>query len=149
MWCQRDISIACYLLRCLCFIHQFHVLVFLHMKSIFPSWSLNRLYGEFIYIYAKVKNLEDKTMDGSNTVKTIVNIGMIRSSIVIRRTSRKLENSFATANFASARAQLSKLERQRVLPPNCGQIMKKTTVHLSQLPNSLPNLNFAQHFLFQ
>ena len=67
---------------------------------------------------------------------------------MIRRASAKLENSFVTANFASARAQLSKLERQRVVPPNCGQIMKKKkTVHLSQVPNSPPNLNFAQHFL--
>ena len=44
---------------------------------------------------------------------------------MIRRASAKFENSFVTTNFASARAQLSKLERQRVLPPNCGQIMKK------------------------
>ena len=73
-----------------------------------------------------------------------------RYSLMIRRASAKLENSFVTANFASARAQLSKLERQRVVPPNCGQIMKKKkTVHLSQVPNSPPNLNFARHFLFQ
>ena len=45
--------------------------------------------------------------------------------IVRRQVSAKLEISFATANFASAQAQLSKLERQRALPPNCGQIMKK------------------------
>ena len=46
---------------------------------------------------------------------------------MIRRASAKLENSFVTANFASARAQLSKLECQWALPPNCatGQIMKK------------------------
>ena len=49
---------------------------------------------------------------------------------MIRRASAKLENSFVTANFASARAQLSKLERQRVLPPNCGQIMKKKQLFL-------------------
>ena len=58
--------------------------------------------------------------------------------------------AFVTANLASARAQLSKLEHQRVLPPNCGQIMKKTTpVHLSQLPDNPSNFSFAQHFLFQ
>ena len=44
--------------------------------------------------------------------------------LVIRRASAKLENLFVTANFVSARAQLSKLERQQALPPNCGQIMK-------------------------
>ena len=66
-----------------------------------------------------------------------------RYIVVIRRVSAKLENSFVTANFASTRAQLSKLERQRVLPPNCDQIMNKTTiVHLSQLPNNPPNLTF-------
>ena len=76
-------------------------------------------------------------------------IGLCDSSLVMRRASANLENSFVTANFASARAQLSKLERQRVLPPNCGQIMKKTTtVHLSQLHDNPPNFSFAQHFLF-
>ena len=54
---------------------------------------------------------------------------------VIRRASAKLENLFVTDNFASARAQLSKLKRQRVLPPNCGQIMKKQQLFI--LPNSL------------
>ena len=58
-------------------------------------------------------------------------------SLMIWRASAKLENSFITANFASARAQLSKLERQRVIPPNCGQIMKKK--HLFIFPNSLTN----------
>ena len=53
----------------------------------------------------------------------------------MRQASAKLENLFVTANFASARAQLSKLERQRVLPPNCGQIIKKK--HLFIFPNSL------------
>ena len=55
--------------------------------------------------------------------------------LVIRRASAKLEDSFVAANFVRARAQLSKLERQRVLPPNCGKIMKKQqlTAHLSQL----------------
>ena len=48
-----------------------------------------------------------------------------RCLLVIRRASTKLENSFVTANFASARAQLSKLERQRALLQNCGQIMNK------------------------
>ena len=55
--------------------------------------------------------------------------------LMIRRASAKLENSFVTANFSSARAQLSKLERQRVLPPNCGQIMKKQQLFI--FPNSL------------
>ena len=54
---------------------------------------------------------------------------------MIRRASAKLENSFVTANFASAWAQLSQLERQRVLPPNCGQIMKKQQLFI--FPNSL------------
>ena len=54
--------------------------------------------------------------------------------LVIWRASAKLENSFVRANFASARAQLSKLEWQRVLPPNCGQTMKK---QLFTFPNSL------------
>ena len=45
--------------------------------------------------------------------------------LVIRWASAKLENSFVTANCASAPAQLSKLEGQRALPPNYGQIMKK------------------------
>ena len=57
------------------------------------------------------------------------------SWVVIRRASAKLENTFVTANFASARAQLSKLERQRVLPPNCDQIMKKKQLFI--FPNSL------------
>ena len=69
--------------------------------------------------------------------------------IVIRRTSSELKNSFVTANFASARAQLSKLEHQRVLPPNCGPIMKKTTtVHLSQLPNSPQTSTLHNTFYF-
>ena len=55
--------------------------------------------------------------------------------VVTRRASAKLENSFVTANFASARAQLSKLECQRVLPQNCGQIMKKQQLFI--FPNSL------------
>ena len=77
-------------------------------------------------------------------------IWKITKLLVIRRSSWKLKNSFVTANLVSARAQLSKLEHQRVLPPNCGQIMKKTTpVHLSQLPDNPPNFSFAQHFLFQ
>ena len=54
---------------------------------------------------------------------------------MIWRASWKLENSFVTANLASARAQLSKLEHQRVLPPNCGQIMKKQQLFI--FPNSL------------
>ena len=55
---------------------------------------------------------------------------------MIRRASAKLENSFVTANFVRAWAQLelSKLERQQALPPNCGQIMKK---QLFIFPNSL------------
>ena len=56
-------------------------------------------------------------------------------SIVIRRASAKLENSFITANFASARAQLSKLERQQALPQNCGQIMNKQQLFI--FPKSL------------
>ena len=60
---------------------------------------------------------------------------LVKYTLVIRRSSRKLENSFVTANLASARAQLSKLEHQRVLPPNCGQIIKKQ--HLFIFPNSL------------
>ena len=68
---------------------------------------------------------------------------------MIRRSSRKLENSFVTANLASARAQLSKLEHQRVLPPNCGQIMKKTTpVHLSQLLDNPPTSALHNTFYF-
>ena len=55
--------------------------------------------------------------------------------LVIRQASAKLENSFITANLASARAQLPKLERQWVLSPNCGQIMKKKK--LFTIPNSL------------
>ena len=55
--------------------------------------------------------------------------------IVIRRASAKLENSFVTANFASARAQLSKLERQRALLQNCGQIINKQQLFI--FPNSL------------
>ena len=52
-----------------------------------------------------------------------------------RRASPKLENSFVTANFASARAQLSKLERQRALLQNCGQIINKQQLFI--FPNSL------------
>ena len=55
--------------------------------------------------------------------------------LVIRRASAKLENSFVTANFASARAQLSKLERQRALLQNCGQIINKQQLFI--FPNSL------------
>ena len=55
--------------------------------------------------------------------------------LVIRWASAKLENSFVTANFASARAQLSKLERQRALLQNCGQIMNKQQLFI--FPNSL------------
>ena len=55
--------------------------------------------------------------------------------LVIRRASAKLENSFVTANFASARAPLSMLERQRILSPNCGQSMKKKKLFI--FPNSL------------
>ena len=54
---------------------------------------------------------------------------------MIRRASAKLENSFVTANFASARAQLSKLERQRALLQNCGQIINKQQLFI--FPNSL------------
>ena len=54
---------------------------------------------------------------------------------MIRRASRKLENSFVRANLASARAQMSKLEHQRVLSPNCGQIMKKQQLFI--FPKSL------------
>ena len=54
---------------------------------------------------------------------------------MIRRASAKLENSFVTANFASARAQLSKLERQQALLQNCGQIMNKQQLFI--FPNSL------------
>ena len=56
-------------------------------------------------------------------------------TVVIRRASAKLENSFVTANFASARAQLSKLERQRALLQNCGQIINKQQLFI--FPNSL------------
>ena len=54
---------------------------------------------------------------------------------MIRRASAKLENSFVTANFASARAQLSKFERQRALLQNCGEIMNKQLLFI--FPNSL------------
>ena len=54
---------------------------------------------------------------------------------MIRRASAKLENSFVTANFASTRAQLSKLERQRALLQNCGQIINKQQLFI--FPNSL------------
>ena len=60
---------------------------------------------------------------------------LYNSLLMIRRASRKLENSFVTAHLASARAQLSRLEHQRVLPPNCGQIMKKQQLFI--FPNSL------------
>ena len=74
---------------------------------------------------------------------------MINLILVIQRTSAKPEYSFITANFASAQAQLAKLEHQRVLPPNCGQIMKKTTtVHLSQLPNSPQTSTLHNTFYF-
>ena len=53
---------------------------------------------------------------------------------MIRWASAKLENSFVTANFTSTRAQLSKLERQRALPQNCGQIMNKQQLFI--FPNS-------------
>ena len=51
--------------------------------------------------------------------------------LVMRRASAKLENSFVTANFASAWAQLSKLKRQWVLPPNCSSFptVNSLTVH--------------------
>ena len=66
------------------------------------------------------------------------------------RKARKVVRHRLTTNFASAWAQLPKLQRQRALSQNCGQIMKKnTTFHLSQLLNNPPNLNFAQHFPFQ
>ena len=52
-----------------------------------------------------------------------------------QRASAKLENSFVTANFASAWAQLSKLERQRALLQNCGQIINKQQLFI--FPNSL------------
>ena len=53
---------------------------------------------------------------------------------MIRRASAKLENSVVTANFASARAQLSRLECQRALPQNCGEIMNKQQLFI--FPNS-------------
>ena len=56
--------------------------------------------------------------------------------VVMRRASAKLENSFVTANFASAPAQLSKLQCQRVPPPNCDQIIQKKK-QLFIFPNSL------------
>ena len=68
---------------------------------------------------------------------------------MIRRASAKLENSLVTANFASAWAQLSKLERQRVLTPNCGQTMKKKKRFI--FPNSLSihqNLTLHNTFYF-
>ena len=56
-------------------------------------------------------------------------------NVRIRRASAKLENSFVTANFASARAQRSKLERQRALLQNCGQIINRQQLFI--FPNSL------------
>ena len=55
--------------------------------------------------------------------------------VMIQRVSPKLANSFVTANFASAGAQLSKLERQWVLPPNCGKNHEKKQLFI--FPNSL------------
>ena len=54
---------------------------------------------------------------------------------MIRRASRKLENSFVTANLASARAQLSKLEHQRVLHQTVVKSWKKQQLFI--FPNSL------------
>ena len=67
---------------------------------------------------------------------------------MIQQASAKLENSFIKADFVSTRAQLSKLERQRVLPPNYGHIMKKNPVHPSQLPNSLQTSTLHNTFYF-
>ena len=55
--------------------------------------------------------------------------------VVKRRVSAKLENLVVTAIFASARAQLSRLERHRALPQNCSQIMNKQQLFI--FPNSL------------
>ena len=56
--------------------------------------------------------------------------------VVIRRASAKLENSFVPAKMTSARAQLSKLERQRAPPSNNSQIMNKKQIYIYTQPTN-------------
>ena len=107
-----------------------------HFPQVVPSYpSRVRVYNKYIKVVFKNKA---RVRYWRHACIVAVEGLLIRDGVHLSR------------NLASARAQLSKLEPQRVLPPNCGQIMKKTTpVHLSQLPDNPPNFSFAQHFLFQ
>ena len=80
--------------------------VYTHIRFLRSQW-----------IKQKVNPNYDAYQRQNHRLKVVLIINMY--ALVIRRASAKLENSFVTANFASARVQLSKLERQRVPPPNC------------------------------
>ena len=100
----------------------------LHCGYFFRSWMCFRV----SHICSKILI---NSLTGTKCPRRLYHSPIYLHLIVIRRASAKLENSFVTANFASARAQLSKLERQRAILQNCGQIINKQQLFI--FPNSL------------